>query len=333
MLWSAIIGLLLLIGCSSLDHQQPTPVSNALPPTVTLTVTSPPTLTPTATATPSPSPTPTNTPEPTPTPILINHVVIISIDGLRPDALAQADTPTFDNLQAQGAYQPQAQAVYPSVTLINHASMLTGMVPEGHGINWNVTDPSLGYVNGPTLFTVMHEAGLSTAMIVGKPKLEHIAIPGSVDTYIYAGYTDSQVIQQAIQVTETTWPNLLFIHLPDVDSTGHLVGWMSQTQLWTINATDSLIGRFIDHLEDAGYLETTLLIVTSDHGGTEQAHGQDIPEHMTIPWLAVGPNVSQNVILTHDINIYDTAATVLHVFDLPLPETWDGQPVLEIFGQ
>lgn len=297
----------------------------------------------TATATDS-VPTPTATPVPvtsTPTPdelvaagcdCQIEHIVIISIDGLRPDALEQANTPVLDGLRATGAYSPQAQAVLPSVTLVNHASMLSGMSPEKHGIYWNVNDPELGKVKGPTLFSVAHEAGLSTAMVVGKPKLEHLVLPDSVDTYIYAGFTDSQVVAEALPVIKAGLPDLLFIHLPDVDSAGHVAGWMSLVQILAIGRTDSLIGEIVAQLETEGYLDTTLLVITSDHGGKDKQHGSDIPENVTVPWLAVGPGVPQGMTLDQEIITYDTAATALYAFGLPIPDTWDGQPVLEIFG-
>ncbi|HXV43238.1 MAG TPA: alkaline phosphatase family protein, partial [Anaerolineae bacterium] len=191
-----------------------TPLSAFTPPAASQTppptATSPPSPTPVPTKTsPAPSPTPTSVPTPKPAPVeatevagcvcgeatcpcQINHVVIISIDGLRPDAIEEADTPTLDALRAQGAYSPAAQAVLPSVTLVNHASMLGGMSPAKHGIYWNTNDPDLGKVKGPTLFSLAHEAGLSTAMVVGKPKLKHLVLPDSVDNYIYAGFTDLQ---------------------------------------------------------------------------------------------------------------------------------------------
>ncbi len=263
----------------------------------------------------------------------IEHVVLISIDGLRPDALEQADTPVLDALRAAGAYSPVAQAVLPTVTLVNHASMLGGMSPEKHGIYWNVDDPALGKVNGPTLFSVAHEAGLSTAMVVGKPKLEHLVLPGSVDRYDYAGFTDRQVFNHVWEVLQTGLPDVLFIHLPDVDSAGHAMGWMSPLQLVAVSQTDSLIGELVAALEADDYLDRTLLIITSDHGGSGLKHGSDSPEDMTVPWLAVGPGVPAGITLESNIVTYDTAATVLHAFDLPIPATWDGQPVLEIFGE
>jgi predicted AlkP superfamily pyrophosphatase or phosphodiesterase len=260
-------------------------------------------------------------------------VVIISIDGLRPDALELADTPTLDALRRAGAYSPHAQAVLPSVTLVNHASMLGGMSPDKHGISWNENDPRRGKITGPTLFSVAHEAGFSTAMVAGKPKFEHLVLPGSVDQYIYAGFTDSQVVADALPVIEQGLPDLLFIHLPDVDSAGHLTGWLMPAQIATIGTTDSQIGALVAALKEGGYLDTTLLIITSDHGGSDFAHGSASPEDTTIPWLAVGPGVPAGLSLTGEIITYDTAATALYALGLPVPEAWDGKPVKEIFSQ
>jgi Type I phosphodiesterase / nucleotide pyrophosphatase len=318
-------------------------------PVITEAVRTPsPSPTPISTATPAP-PAATSTPAATPTPAAtatgvatcecglpdcacaIDHVVIISIDGLRPDALELADTPIFDALRRRGAYSPKAQSVLPSVTLVNHASMLGGMSPEKHGIYWNENDPDLGLVKGPTLFSVAHEGSFSTAMVVGKPKFQHLALPDSVDQYVYAGFLDQQVVEAALGVIEGGLPDLLFIHLPDVDSAGHLAGWMTPAQLLTIGATDSQLGEVVAALAEGDYLDSTLLIITADHGGSGFAHGGDTLEEMTIPWLAVGPGVPVGVTLSGEITTYDTAATALYALNLPIPESWDGIPVPEIF--
>ncbi|MEM7347429.1 MAG: ectonucleotide pyrophosphatase/phosphodiesterase, partial [Chloroflexota bacterium] len=241
----------------------------------------------------------------------ISHVVVISIDGLRPDALQQADTPTLDALRLQGAYTAQAQAVVPSVTLINHASMLGGMNPDKHGIYWNNYEPELGNIQGPTLFSAGEEAGLSTALLVGKDKLQHLVSPDYTGLYHYAGFTDQQVMNVAFDLAETAMPNLLFIHLPNVDSSGHTLGWMSSGQLLAIELTDTLIGEFVAHLDRIGLLEETVLLITSDHGGSDFGHGSDSPEDTLIPWLAVGPGVLSGLTIEEEVVTYDTAATAL----------------------
>ncbi len=263
----------------------------------------------------------------------IKHVVIISVDGLRPEALEQANTPVFDALRLGGAYSPTAQTTLPSVTLGGHASMLSGMDTVKHGLDWNDYLPKRGKINGPTLFSVAHTAGLQSSMIVAKPRLQHIILPGSVDKYIYGGATDRQVVEAATEVIKDGLPDLLFIHLPDVDSEGHVTGWLSPTQLRVVSRTDAFIGRLIASLQENGYLAQTLLLITSDHGGLGKKHGSDHPAEMTIPWLAFGPTVPPGLNLQQEIVVYDTAATALYAFGLPIPDSWDGQPVLEIFGE
>jgi predicted AlkP superfamily pyrophosphatase or phosphodiesterase len=258
-------------------------------------------------------------------------VVIISIDGLRPDALDLADAPTLDDLRARGAYSPNTKTVGVSATLPGHASMISGMTPEKHGVLFSL--PYIGWpgMNGPTLFNVAHDAGLETAMVVGKDKLSYLALPNSVDTLFAADVHDTEIKDQAVELIQGGLPDVLFIHFPDTDWVGHAYGWVSTNQLYSIAFVDGLIGQILAALESGGYLESTLLIITSDHGGHGSAHGDDSPIDRTVPWLAVGPGVPPGVTLARDINIYDTAATALYALELPIPEVWDGQPVLEIF--
>jgi predicted AlkP superfamily pyrophosphatase or phosphodiesterase len=312
------------------------PTGGAASPVPDDTVTPSPTVPATPTTIPTIAPSPTLPPvvadTPSPEPInKVKNVVIISVDGLRPDALEIADTPTLDALRAAGAYSPNAQAVLPSVTLVNHASMLSGLSPAQHGIDWNTDAPERGKIQGTTLFGVAKQAGLSTVMVVGKPKLDHINQPGTVDNFVYAGFTDIQVAKQAITIIQEDMPEVLFIHLPDVDSAGHMTGWMSPGQLLAIEFTDGLIGDIVAALNDGDHLKETVVIISADHGGSETSHGSDSPEDTTIPWLAVGANVPAGIILNEDISIMDTAATAAYALGLPIPDEWNGKPILELF--
>ena len=258
-------------------------------------------------------------------------MVIISVDGLRPDAIDFADAPTLDMLRAQGAYSPYAKTTLPSVTLPSHASMLSGMTPEHHGLMWGM--PYIGWpgLNGPTLFQVAHEAGHPTAMVFGKWKLNYLAVENSVDQLFGVDAHDPEIKDQAIEIIETDMPSVLFIHFPDTDRVGHAYGWLSPNQLYAVTFVDNMIREVVESLEKEGYLASTLMIITADHGGEGRSHGNDTPEHQTIPWLAVGPGVRSGHIISQDIMTYDTAATAAYALKLPLPGNWDGQPVLEIF--
>lgn len=324
-------------GDLSIPFTRPDPGEN-----VTVTPTAPEPLLFNIVSTPTlfPQPEPTIGLEPiatlTPTPIVtspleIKYVVIITIDGLRPDALELADTPTLDNLRAKGAYSPDAQTVIPSFTLPSHVSMLDGALPQKHGIVEALPCIGCRLTIGPTLFSVAHKAGLSTGVVVGKEKLSYLILPNSVDKLLCADVHDTEVKNQAVKFIKAGLPNVLFIHFPDTDRVGHAYGWMSENQLYAINFVDGLIGQVVAALEGSGYLDRTLIIITADHGGHGFRHGDDSPVDRTIPWLAVGPGVPQDVILTNRIDTFDTAATALYALDLPIPEEWVGQPVLEIF--
>jgi predicted AlkP superfamily pyrophosphatase or phosphodiesterase len=71
------------------------------------------------------------------------RVVIVSIDGLRPDAIALAHMPNLSTLMQSSAFSLGAHTVFPGVTLVAHTSMLSGLCPSKHGVDWNdLTLPS-----------------------------------------------------------------------------------------------------------------------------------------------------------------------------------------------
>jgi arylsulfatase A-like enzyme len=315
-------------------------VTSALPtfvPTLTpsLTPTHTPTVTPTSTATQTPTATltatatPTDTP--TPAPPVPEFALIISVDGLRPEAIQLADTPNLDRLEARGAVSWKAQTVLPSVTLPGHASMLGGSSPEVHGVRWNSYVPQRGYVPLPTLFSVAHDAGLSSAMFVGKAKLEHIAVPGTVDTFALVTGGDAQVAGRAAEHLRQDAPDLLFVHLPDVDLMGHWHGWLSSPQLDAVGRADEAAGILLHTLEEMGRLDRTLILVTADHGGSGTRHGGSDSESVTIPWLVAGPGIRSGYEIERKVRVYDTAPTVAWGLGLSLPVQWEGEPIMEAF--
>lgn len=314
------------------------PTTDAGPPTTTAvqstlrsTLQPTPTASPTATVVP-PTPTPvppTRTPTATRTPS--TGALVVSIDGLRPEAIPLADTPNLDRLIARGAIAWRAQTVLPSVTLPGHVSMLSGTSPEVHGVRWNSYQPERGHVAVPTLFSVAHDAGLTTAMFVGKVKLAHIAVPGTVDTYAYVASGDAQVVRLAAEHLRAASPAVLFVHLPDVDTAGHQGGWLSAPQLDAVTRADAAVGVLLEALGALGRLEDTLIVVTTDHGGLGTGHGGAEPESMTIPWLIAGPGIRQGCTIQREVRVYDTAVTVAWALGLPLPPEWEGRPVVEAF--
>lgn len=323
------IALGLLSGCSLLPAPQPD--ASPQPPTAATSPEPAPVSTLAPTFTPTRTPAPTSTPTATPTEIpRPRSVLILSIDGLRPDAIFMAPMPNLLALMQGGAYSLNAQAVFPSATLPNHASMLTGQCPAKHGVNWNDYIPLMGYAEGQSLFSLAKDAKLRTIMVVGKEKLRQVTPPETTDVYRYIPDRDLVIAAEIIPELQKGF-GLAFIHFPTADWMGHLYGWLSPEQFSVLRRADEALGNILAALEESGLREDTLLIISSDHGGRERSHGSRHPEDMTIPWVIHGPGVVPGE-LDVAVHTTDTAATAAWVLNLPIPPEWDGYPVREAFG-
>jgi len=318
--------VLLIVMACQLPNFAPT---NIVLPTASLTstLTETPTLTATAIQTETLSPTPTFTPTPPPH---ASRVLILSIDGLRPDAIALAPMPNLLALMENSAYALNAQTVFPSVTLVSHASMLGGTCPSKHGVNWNDYLPERGYALGTDLFDITHAAGLQTVMYVGKEKLRQVTEPASMDTFVYVNDRDLILTERLIANFPQDF-GLLFIHFGTTDGMGHVHGWLSPQQFSVIFRADQALGQILAELDARGLRDETLIIISADHGGHDTTHGSSLSEDMTIPWIVSGPGVQPKV-LTTQVHTMDTAATAAYMLGLPIPPEWDGVPVYEAFG-
>jgi len=74
-----------------------------------------------------------------PRPASAQRVVLVSVDGLRPDFYLDPEAhgtelPTFRSLMREGVYAESVEGVYPTVTYPSHTSIVTGALPSRHGI-------------------------------------------------------------------------------------------------------------------------------------------------------------------------------------------------------
>jgi predicted AlkP superfamily pyrophosphatase or phosphodiesterase len=277
---------------------------------------------------PVPQPAASNQPQPR-----IRHVLIISEDGLRADAVAKLHLKWHDLLRKRGASSVHAKTIRDASTLPAHASMLSGVEPDVHGLTWNTWRPSKGYIKARTIFDEAHDHGLTTAFFTGKSKLRHIVPPGTVGIYERPGYYCKKVAEEAATYLTTEKPALAFVHFSDPDELGHAKGWMSPAQINAIGNSDRCIGILYEAMEKAGLLEDTLIIVSADHGGHNRVHSGAKLIDREIPWIACGPGVREDYVITSEISTVDTAATALYALGLPIPGRFEGRPRTEIFAQ
>lgn len=222
-------------------------------------------------------------------------------------------------------------------TLPNHTSMVTGRPvaqPSGmpntthHGYTnngfplssqtlHNTGNPNLSYI--ASTFDVAHDNGLSTALHASKTKFDifeqsYTSITGAPDTTgpdngrdkidVYLG-TDNPFLshpQYLIDMAANEF-NYSFVHFRLPDAIGHADGWGSVPWNDIVEFTDDNIGDIFNLVEtDAGLVDDTIIILTSDHGGSGNGHTPATdPEHYTIPVFVWGPGVAAGADL-YDLN-------------------------------
>jgi len=278
------------------------------------------------------------------------HVIVISIDGGKPAVIAESEMPTLKKMAAEGAVTWQASTIFPSKTLPSHTSMLTGVGPDKHQVLWNDFSPIKGKVKVPTAFSLLRavDAKAVTGMFVCKQKFRHLWIEGTLDTFDFGGpIQDTPVAAspeiekdkkpaQLVAKNASAWikekkPKLLFVHFADPDTAGHKDGWGSPQQKEAFKVTDQALWQVWTAVKEAGIADSTVILISADHGGHDKTHGLNIPDDMIIPWVAWGKGVKANTTISSPVTTYDTAATALWLLDVPLPAEFDGKPVTSAF--
>ena len=255
-----------------------------------------------------------------------NKVILISVDGMRPDGFLTCGNPYIHEMMAKSYYTLDGQTVLPSVTLPCHMSLFHSVPPQRHGITTNLYLPMARPLNG--LFEQLHLARAVSSMHYGWEPLRDIAQPKSLQ---YAEYisaraeddADTQLTDSALARIAKSKPDFVFLYLVDTDEKGgHDNGWMSEAYLHRISVALDNIRRVVD-----SFGNEYNIIVTADHGGHDRTHGTDMPEDTTIPMFCFGKAFPAGQRFTGG-SIMDIAPTIAKLMGVyPAPE-WEGRSIV-----
>ncbi len=221
------------------------------------------------------------------------NILLVTIDTLRADALGsyggRAATPNLDALAAHGARFTFAHS-HAVVTLVSHASILTGKFPYEHGIRDNT-----GYrlrPNEPTVATLLKPRGYATGAFVGGFPLDRRfgLTPGFDvydDTMTRAGAPGEPaererpadaVVKSALdwigaqQGKWFAWVHVYDPHEPYQPPGEFATRFAAEPYLGEVSWTDAALGPLFDRVR--ALTRPTLVVVTGDHGESLGEHGE-----------------------------------------------------------
>jgi len=276
----------------------------------------------------------------------ITNVVLISIDTCRPDYLGcygyrKNTTPNIDRIASQALLFENVMSPVP-ITLPAHCSMFTGTIPPRHGVHSN-TNSYLTDTN-TTLAEILRDNGYQTAAFVGAFVLNsQFGIAQGFNTYndtferSLRSLTNVERRGDEVSRLACEWLDahgqdnfFLFLHYYDphliYDPPEPFAGRFSDSlYAGEIAYTDECIGTVISKLIQLGLYDSSLIVITADHGEglgehAESSHGYFVYQStLKVPLLIKIPGLKETGIVKANASLIDIAPTILSFLDIAIP--------------
>ncbi len=266
------------------------------------------------------------------------RVLLVIIDGLRPDAVTAAGMPALEHLMSWGWHAGLATTVRPSVTVAALTSLATGVSPARHGLD-HPSLTRLGRVRGLAPLPVeLRRHGVETTILApalgGAARWMAGALLRLGGVSRLGGGTGAPGLlfeQAALQVAGAPGPAFVVAYVNDTDIAGHAWGWMSGPYLQAA----AIIDRGLRHLEPLLDDPETLVIITADHGGggvLPNDHDHPHPLNDRIPLLLLGSGVQRASEPEREAHLLDIPPTILWSLGVPVPMQYEGRVLHEAFA-
>jgi arylsulfatase A-like enzyme/Flp pilus assembly protein TadD len=281
------------------------------------------------------------------------NVLLITIDTLRADALGsygnvRAETPWIDRLAAEGVRFANARA-HNVVTLPTHASILTGLYPQEHGVRDNS-----GFrlpAELPTLATILRQEGYRTgAFISAFPLDSRFGLDSGFEVYEdsfvsterrpaffeleRAGPETVMLARSWIDSDDSRpwfcWVHLYEPHFPYEPPPEIANRFGDDPYLGEVSAVDRALAPLLAPLLESELGRRTLVVLTSDHGEALGEHGEAThgifayESTLQVPLLLFQPRLLAPRVVRDPVRHIDILPTVLAAIGLTTGADWRG---------
>ncbi len=292
------------------------------------------------------------------------NTILITIDTTRADRMGflgskRGLTPNLDKLARESAVFTHAYSQAP-LTPTSHATILSGTYPQYHQVlTFRIP---LGK-DIPYMPDILKAHGYSTAAFVGSLALDPTwSVPGferGFDTYdagyTWEGYTPKtryhsterrggEVVARALAWLDKhqQGPFFLWVHLYDPHDPydppePYKTRYAKALYDGEIAYADSALGKLFSQLKARGLYQGALIAVTSDHGESLGAHGENThgifiyDETIHVPLVIKLPNGGSAGKRVEDrVELADIMPTVLQGDGIEVPKQVQGESLLEL---
>ena len=290
----------------------------------------------------------------------VRHIVLISIDTCRADYLScygyhLKTTPNIDAVAGEGIIFENAVTSVP-LTLPSHSTMLTGTIPPYHGVRSN-TSYRLSDFN-LTIAEILQEKGYKTGGVIGEFILgSQLGISQGFDEYNdrFLGqrerYFEKERRAGEVSDLAVKWIGenadedfFLFLHYFDphveyIPPEPFASKFAENPYAGEIAYTDECIGKVIDKLKSLGIYESTLLIITADHGESFGEHDEYTHSYfiynptIKVPLVFKLPGQNKAKRIKDMVGIIDIVPTILGQAGFSIPIDVQGEDLSAYFNE
>jgi len=230
-------------------------------------------------------------------------VVLVMFDGFAPAMAEATRTPNLDRIKQEGAWSRHLVPVYPTMSLPNHTSFVTGCWPARHGIVQNAFyDPKRGrfpdladadWMTGcESVWQAAERQGVRTAAFNFWNRWSLSKGPLATHANEMQPWeelpSDEEILGRAIKLlnsSDAKRPRLIALYFRGPDHEAHVHGVTSPQALAEVRKADAIVGKLMASLKALPEGREGALVIGTDHGMMPVAPLVNLGRIMNRHWI------------------------------------------------
>jgi predicted AlkP superfamily pyrophosphatase or phosphodiesterase len=265
----------------------------------------------------------------------VKHLVFIVLDGWGGAYVSKANMPTVKRMMSQGAWTVTAQNVMPAISWPNWATLFCGAPPEQRTsdakqeASENRAAKVIDYF--PSIFTLVKNNGQAkrSVFFYEWDELQKICPDSAIEKQQILSNIESAK-KVAASIIEQK-PFFTAVGFNEPDAIGHDKKWGSAAYYAKLAEMDNLIAIIEQAVKDAGIYDSTVFVLSADHGGIGHGHGANFSVNRKIPMVFYGSGIKEGFAIPSPVNNYDITPTMAALLGMEIPPEWTGRILYEIF--